>query len=86
MNVQYLPDEIINKIFLYLETPEAKMIKDELKIYETDHNDHYTKIAGYYYVKNIISFSDYYFDKAREPFEYESWNEEYAKTALLKYN
>lgn len=72
MNVQHLPDVIINKIFLYLETPEARIIKNELKNYETDHNEHYTKITGYYYIKNIISFSDYYFDKVREPFEYET--------------
>lgn len=73
MNVQHLPDEIIKMIFLYLQSPEAKMIKDEIKIYETDHNDYYTKIAGYYLVKNIISFSDYYFDKVREPFDYYSY-------------
>lgn len=74
MNVYQLPDEIMNMIFLYLQSPEARMIKDELKIYETDHNDHYTKIAGYYLVKSIISFSDYYFDKIREPFDYDSYH------------
>ncbi len=77
MNVYQLPDEIMNMIFLYLQSPEAKMIKDELKIYYIDHNDHYTKITGYYYIKNIISFSDYYFDKVREPFEYESYQTKY---------
>lgn len=77
MKIQRLPDEIIDKIFLYLQSPDATIIKKELKIYATDHNDHYTKIAGYYYVKNIISFSDYYFDKVREPFEYESCQTKY---------
>jgi hypothetical protein len=77
MKVYQLPDVIMNMIFLYLQSPEAKMIKDELRIYATDHNDHYTKISGYYYVKNIISFSDYYFDKVREPFEYESYQTKY---------
>ncbi len=50
------------------------MIKDELKIYETDHNDHYTKITGYYLVKSIIPFSSYYFDRIREPFDYDSYH------------
>lgn len=85
MNVQRLPDEIIKMIFLYLQSQEAKMIKNEVKIYETDHNDHYTKITGYYLVKSIISFSDYYFDKLREPFEYDSWTIEYAKSISVEY-
>jgi hypothetical protein len=74
MNVYKLPDEIIRMIFLYLQSPEAKMIKDQIKNYETDHNDHYTKITGYYLVKSIISFSDYYFDRIREPFDYDSYH------------
>jgi PHD/YefM family antitoxin component YafN of YafNO toxin-antitoxin module len=45
MNVYQLPDEIMRMIFLYLQSPEAKMIKDQVKkdqvkIYETDHNEH----------------------------------------------
>ena len=82
MNVYQLPYEIMNMIFLYLQSPEARMIKDEFKIYETDHNDHYTKITGYYLVKSIISFSDYYFDKRREPFEYESCYVKYARSTV----
>jgi hypothetical protein len=70
MNMQDLPNEIIKMIFLYLQSPEAKLIKDELNIYEKDHNQSYTKIVKFYYIKNIISFSDYYFDKLREPHEY----------------
>jgi len=85
MNVQRLPDEIIRMIFLYLQSSEAKMIKDQVKIYETDHNDHYTKITGYYLIKSIISFSDYYFDKIRDPFDYESCYVKYSRSTV-EYN
>jgi hypothetical protein len=77
MNVQRLPDVIINMIFLYLQSPEAKLIKNELKIYETDHNYYHTKSAGLYYIRNILSFSCYYFDKFQDPFEYESSQSKY---------
>jgi hypothetical protein len=85
MSVKLLPDVINNMIFLYLQSPEAKMIKDELKIYETDHCDRHTHFTRNYYIKNIISFSQYYFDKLRDPLEYESCQIEYAKTGLIKY-
>lgn len=88
MNVQRLPDVIINMIFLYLESPEARMIKDELKIYETDHNYFYTKRSGYYYIKSIFSFSVYYFDKFREPFDYDSYHthyDRYARPSIKSY-
>jgi hypothetical protein len=61
-----LPIEIVNKIFLYLQSPVAKIIKDEIEIYEEDHNWEYTKIYRYYLIKNIMSFDNYYFDKVFE--------------------
>ena len=67
-----LPDEIIKMVFLYLQSPEAKMISDEVNIYEQDHNYYITKQSGYYLVKSVMSFSDYYFDRLREPYEYDS--------------
>ena len=85
MNIQYLPDVLINMIFLYLQSPEAKLIKDEIQIYENDHNPYYSKRARYYYVKNFMSFSNYYFDKLYEPFDYESWHREYASKNGIKY-
>ncbi len=75
MNINQLPDELCNMIFLYLENPEARLIKNEFAIYQTDHNYYYTKRSGHYYVKNIMSFSDYYFDKIQDPFEYISFQE-----------
>jgi hypothetical protein len=85
MNVQHLPDEIIRMIFLYLQSPEAKMIKNEVKIYETDHSDRITRRAKFYFIKNIYSFSDYYFDKIRDPFDYESCYVKYARSRV-EYN
>ena len=73
--IRNLPDELIRMIFLYLENPEARLIKDEFAVYQTDHNYYYTVTTGYYLIKNIFSFSDYYFDKIREPYEYKSFQE-----------
>ena len=70
-----LPIEIVGKIFLYLRCPIAKIIKDEIEIYEEDHNMYYTKIYRLYYIKNIMPFNCYYFDKRFDPYEYDSYYE-----------
>lgn len=73
-----LPDEIINVIFQYIEPKrEAMILKCEISNYEMDHNDCYTKKSGQYLIKNILSFSEYYFDKLMEPFLYDTYNEAY---------
>jgi hypothetical protein len=74
MDLNILPKEVISKIFLYLECPVAKLVKNEIKIYETDHNWDLTKIYRLYYVKNFMDFSVYYFDKYNEPFDYMSYH------------
>jgi len=43
MNISILPTEITNMIFIYLENPEAKLLKNEIKYYEYEHNWRYTK-------------------------------------------
>lgn len=68
-----LPDEIVRMIFLYLQSPEAKMISDELNIYEQDHNYYITNQTGYYLVKSVMSFSNYCFDRFNNPFDYDSY-------------
>ena len=70
-----LPIEIVNKILLYLQSPIAKIIKDEIEIYEEDHNWEYTKIYRYYLIKNIMSFDNYYFDKRLDPDLYKSYDD-----------
>lgn len=72
LNVSQLPDELIRMIFLYLQAPEAKMIRDEIKIYNVDHNYWITQRSGYYLVRSILSFSQYYFNKLADPYEYDS--------------
>lgn len=72
--IENLPKEIVSKILLYLQCPVSKLIKDEINIYENDHNYDYTKIYRKYYIKNILSFSNYYFDKRYDPFEYDSYH------------
>jgi hypothetical protein len=72
LNVSQLPDELMRKIFLYLQAPEAKMVRDEINLYNTDHSDYITKISGYYFVKNVLSFKQYYYDKILDPYGYQS--------------
>lgn len=68
-----LPVELVRKIFLYLRCPVAKLIKDEIDIYEEDHHWEYTKMYKMYFIKNILLFNDYYFDKRCDPREYYSF-------------
>ena len=76
MSFSNLPVEILSKIFLYLRCPVAKLIKDEIEIYEVDHNWSYTKTYRKYYIQNIMPFNYYYFDKMREPQYYDSFLKE----------
>ena len=76
MSFSKLPIDIVSKILLYLQTPVAKLIKDEIEIYEEDHNMYYTKIYRLYYIKNIMPFNCYYFDKRFDPCEYNSYMNE----------
>ena len=79
-----LPIEIVGKIFLYLRCPIAKIIKDEIEIYEDDHNWEYTKIYRMYYIKNILPFYCYYFDKKIDPYYYGSYLKEQMVEELRK--
>ena len=72
MNVNKLPIEIINMIFLYLENPEARVIKNEINIYLHDHNPYYTQKTGLYLVKSYMTFSEYYFDVKNHLYAYDS--------------
>ena len=76
MSFSKLPIELVSKILLYLQTPVAKLIKDEIEIYEEDHNMYYTKIYRLFYIKNIMPFNCYYFDKKFDPSEYDSYHRE----------
>lgn len=72
MMINRLPTDILNMIFLYLENPEAKLIKNEIRYYMSDHNSCYTKQTGFYLVKSYMTFSEYYFDVKNDPYEYDS--------------
>ena len=69
MNI--IPNEIQMKIFMYLQNPEAKLITNIINDYTIDHNYYYSKHSGFYYVKNFMSFSMYYFDVKENPDDYE---------------
>jgi hypothetical protein len=78
--MKLLPNEIIAIIFQYLQCPLAKIIKDEINSYENDYktsernyNSYFIRIHNIYYVKNSYSFSHYYFDKLKEPYDYKSY-------------
>jgi len=74
MDLRVLPKDIIMGILLYLQCPVGKLIKDEMEIYNEDHNWVYTKMKRMFYVKNIMPFSYYYFDKLQDPFDYDSYH------------
>lgn len=76
-NLKLLPNDIVSKILLYLQCPVGRLIKDEMAIYEDDHNWVYTRIYKLYYVKSIMSFPLYCFDKLRDPTGYDSYHTEY---------
>jgi hypothetical protein len=76
MSFSKLPIEIVSKILLYLQSPVAKLIKDEIEIYEEDHHWEYTKMYKMYYIKNIMPFYCYYFDKRDDPYDYDSYHRE----------
>jgi len=71
-----LPSEIVSKIFLYLQCPVAKLIQNEIDVYEVDHHWEYTKMYKKFYIKNILLFYDYYFDKRIDPYLYDSFMRE----------
>ena len=79
MNLSILPKDIIRSIFLYLRCPVGRLINDEIEIYTEDHNSVYTKQVRLYYIKNIMPFSDYYFDKLKYPEDYDSYHKDYYK-------
>ena len=72
LSMKFLPKELVSYILLYLQCPLAKMIKNEIKIYENDHNYDITRIYGVWYVQSVMSFSYYYFDKLESPDDYDS--------------
>lgn len=75
MNLNKLPVELENKIIMYLQNPVSILIKNIIECYETDYNWSYTKHVRLYYVKNFMSFAEYYFDIIDDPFNYKSYYE-----------
>jgi hypothetical protein len=77
----YLPPELIRHIlsFAPITSPSSVCIKRLINIYEIDHNWYLTKKARMYYVKNIISFSQYYWYSREEPDDFELGPFEYDK-------
>jgi hypothetical protein len=76
MNIQKLPPEIQHIILSYIgypKVPTSKIIKDKIDIYYKDHNWEYTKMGRRYYVCNLLSFSEYYFDIIVNPYDYKSY-------------
>jgi hypothetical protein len=85
LHLTKLPHEIVRMIFMYLQSPEAKIISDELNIYGEDHNYYITKETGYYLVKSVMSFSEYYFDRFNKPFDYDSYYDHFKTNTHKKY-
>ena len=81
---RYLPEEIVNKICLYISNPHAKLIRDEIKIYKTDHSYYHSKYNGSYYIRHILPFKEYYFDKLTDPSEYVSYEYYYENGERIK--
>lgn len=67
-----LPIEIINYIlsFAPITPPCVNCVKQLIEDYGVDHNWDYTKTYKMYYIKNIMSFSSYYFSRLYYPEEF----------------
>ena len=72
-SLSILPIEILGKIFLYLQCPVAKLIKDEIQVYQEDYYWDITLADRRLYVKGEMPFYNYYFDKIRNPCDYNSF-------------
>lgn len=76
-SVSNLPQEIINNILSYSYEihPLAKLMKNELKYYENDHNYDLTRHFKLFYCKSYYSFYEYYFIRMENPYDYDSYYE-----------
>jgi hypothetical protein len=73
ISLSNLPSDLQRNILSYIEypkTPSCKAIIQEISIYNWDNNWIYTKQANMYLICNIMSFSEYYFDKREYPYDY----------------
>lgn len=77
MNLHNLPIELKDMILSYLleipVVPTCEIIKVEIDMFNKDHHWYYARQTKFYYIHNILSFSEYYFDKMREPYDYLSY-------------
>lgn len=58
-----LPQELVNKIFLYNQSPTAKIMKDMINAFEWSFRNGY-KGENIFFYEDVISFYDY--DKERQ--------------------
>lgn len=79
--VYNLPIELVKYILAFspIVTPSSKCIKRLMAVYDEDHCWDLTKQYRMYYVKNILSFSEYYMDTLCNGDEYMLGHRSYNK-------
>jgi len=70
--ISNLPKELGINILEYIKYPYPKivthyLIKEELYMYTIDHNLYHSRLTKKYFIRDILSFSKYYFDKYKNP-------------------
>ncbi len=85
VNLKLLPLELGKLIMSYISldeciSNETKLIKNIISVYNIDHDPDLTKRAKMYYIKNIMSFKNYFFstiykdyiNDAEDDYDYET--------------
>ena len=71
--INKLPKDIFLIVLKYIGYPRVPinyLIKEELYMYNIDHSIYHSMMTKKYFICNILSFSEYYFDKFKNPSGY----------------
>lgn len=79
--LQNLPKDIGLTILEYIKypypyIPASGLIRDELYMYSIDHSIYHSRLSKKYFIKSILPFTEYYFDKFVHPYRYLRQTEE----------
>lgn len=79
-NIIYIPIDLDNHIllsFANIVSPSSACIRRVINVYNQDHHWEETKIYKRYYIKDIMSFSSYYFATRDEPYNFKLGPDKY---------
>jgi hypothetical protein len=79
--IKKLPNDICCIILKYVGYPRDPiyyLIKEELSMYNIDHSIYHSMLTKKYFIQDILLFSEYYFDKFKNPAGYlRKWEDPY---------